>query len=256
MVLIGAGRLATQLGRALVQTGHRVECVYSRTEASAQALAQALGSRATSLLDDVPKEADLFIVALKDSVLSSLLPLLAKGRAGQLMVHTAGSMPMSIFDGLVRHYGVFYPMQTFSKDHPVQFSDLSLFVEASDADSLHTLRMLAGSLTPHVYELSSDDRRQLHLAAVFACNFVNHCYALSAEVLERMGLPFSVMLPLIDETARKVHFLSPREAQTGPAVRYDQNVISMQAEMLSGDPLTRDIYERMSLSIHQKQEKQ
>ena len=116
--------------------------------------------------------------------------------------------------------------------------------------------MLAETLTAHVYKLSSEDRKYLHLAAVFACNFVNHCYALSAEVLEQKGLPFSVMLPLIDETARKVHTLTPHDAQTGPAVRYDKNVIRMQAQMLADSPLTREIYESLSLSIHQKQEKQ
>ena len=129
-----------------------------------------------------------------------------------------------------------------------------MFLEASDAASLTVLDDLAQSLSPHVFHLSSTDRKHLHLAAVFACNFVNHCYDLASEVLQRKGLPFDVLLPLIDETARKVHSLSPREAQTGPAVRYDENVIRMQSEMLSDAPLTRELYDRMSLSIHQKQE--
>ena len=252
-MLIGAGRLATNLGHALKDAGHEVTCVYSRTLESAQVLADALGTQCTNQLHAVPKEADIFIVALKDSVLSNLLPQVVQGREGQLFVHTAGSMPMSLFCGSAQHYGVFYPMQTFSKERLVDFREISLFIEASDDESLHLLQLLAASLTSHVYLLNSEDRKHLHLAAVFACNFVNHCYALSAEVLERKGLPFSVMLPLIDETARKVHTLSPREAQTGPAVRYDENVIRMQSQMLIHDPLTQAIYQQLSQSIHQKQ---
>ena len=111
---------------------------------------------------------------------------------------------------------------------------------------------MAESISRRVYSLSTEERKYLHLAAVFACNFANHCYALSAELLERHGLPFDVMLPLIDETARKVHELHPLEAQTGPAVRYDENVIHMQSSLLDDDPLLKEVYERMSFSIHQK----
>ena len=100
--------------------------------------------------------------------------------------------------------------------------------------------------------LSSDSRSYLHLSAVFACNFVNRCYALSASLLERHGIPFDVMLPLIDETARKVHVMPPAEAQTGPAVRYDRNVIDRQTAMLEDNPIMKEIYETMSNSIHKK----
>ena len=100
----------------------------------------------------------------------------------------------------------------------------------------------------------SEDRKYLHLSAVFACNFVNHCYAASAEILNKHNIPFDIMLPLIDETARKVHQLSPIDAQTGPAVRYDENVIRKQAALLNGNPLLRDIYERMSMDIHRMEQ--
>ena len=252
IVLIGAGRLATNLGHALLEAGHDIQMVYSRTLSSAQMLAEQLHTAATNDISRLPSESDVFLVALKDSVLPEILPNLTRGREHQLFAHTAGSMPMTLFQGLTSRYGVFYPMQTFSKERLVDFRQLSIFIEGSNSSALEPLRMLATSLTSHVFPLDSEGRKQLHLAAVFACNFVNHCYALSAEVLQRQGLPFSVMLPLIDETASKVHELSPAEAQTGPAVRYDENVIQMQSSLLADDPLTQDIYERMSLSIHQK----
>jgi predicted short-subunit dehydrogenase-like oxidoreductase (DUF2520 family) len=231
IVLIGRGRLATNLEHALLSAGHEVASINSRT------------------LEALPLEADVYIVAVKDAALADVIRAATKGRESQLFVHTAGSMPMDIFMGLTVHYGVFYPMQTFSKERLVDFNDISVFLETNDAVSMERLKMLSTTLTTHIYELDSEGRKHLHLAAVFACNFVNHCYALSAEVLTAKGLPFSVMLPLVDETAQKVHELSPREAQTGPAVRGDQNVMQMQANMLAGNPAVKQIYEALSNDI-------
>lgn len=250
VVLIGAGNLATNLGLALRDAGHEIVSVFSRTMTSAQQLAVLTGGEATDNVDTLPKVADIFIVAVKDAVLASLIPQLTKGREGQLFVHTAGSMPMSLFEDCGVRYGVFYPMQTFSKQHRVSFSEISIFLEAGDAAVLGVLHALAGSISHRVFELDSNRRKYLHLAAVFACNFANHCYALSAEVLEAQGIPFDVMLPLIDETARKVHTLHPLRAQTGPAVRYDENVIKMQSNLLSAHPAMQELYEQLSRSIH------
>jgi predicted short-subunit dehydrogenase-like oxidoreductase (DUF2520 family) len=183
-------------------------------------------------------------------VLTDVVQQLVQGREEQFFAHTAGSMPLELFQGPAHHYGVFYPMQSFSKERRINFSEVPVFLEASDVQTLTLLKTLSATLTPHIYELSTDERRYLHLAAVFACNFANHCYALSAEILQQHGLPFSVMLPLIDETARKVHYLSPLEAQTGPAIRYDLNVISKQQQLLD-DPAMKELYERLSKSIYQ-----
>ena len=231
IVIIGRGRLATNLEHALLSAGHEVVSINSRT------------------LEALPEEADVFVIAVKDAALVDVIRAATKGRENQLFVHTAGSMPMNLLAGLTAHYGVFYPMQTFSKERLVDFNDISVFLETNDAVSMERLKMLSTTLTTHIYELDSEGRKHLHLAAVFACNFVNHCYALSAEVLAAKGLPFSVMLPLVDETAQKVHELAPREAQTGPAVRGDQNVMQMQANMLAGNPAVKQIYEALSNDI-------
>lgn len=230
VVLIGRGRLATNLLPALQEAGHEVVSINSRT------------------LEGLPTEADVFVVAVKDSALKDVISQATKGREQQLFVHTAGSMPMSLFEGYTSRYGVFYPMQTFSKERIVDFAEIPVFVEGECPQ----IRQLAESMSHRVYELSTEHRKYLHLAAVFACNFANHCYALSAELLEKHGLPFDVMLPLIDETARKVHELHPLDAQTGPAVRYDENVIRMQSALLSDTPALQEIYDQLSLSIHRK----
>ena len=252
IVLIGAGGLATNLGLALCAAGHEILAVYSRTMLSAQLLASKTGSQYTNDVSTLPHEADIFIVSVKDNALEQLSESLVKGREEQLFVHTAGSMPMALFEGKTSHYGVFYPMQSFSKERKTDFAVIPIFIEASDEQSLLTIKKLAESISRHIYELSSDERQYLHLSAVFACNFANHCYTLSAEILELHGLPFSVMLPLIDETACKIHQLHPKDAQTGPAVRYDENVIEKQCQLLADNPELQQIYEIMSKSIHQK----
>lgn len=250
IVLVGAGGLATNLGLALHEAGHDVLAVFSRTMEHARILAERIGSQPTDDICALPNEADLFIVSVKDAVLTDVVQQLVQGREEQFFAHTAGSMPLELFQGPAHHYGVFYPMQSFSKERRINFSEIPVFLEASDVQTLTLLKTLSATLTPHIYELSTDERRYLHLAAVFACNFANHCYALSAEILQQHGLPFNVMLPLIDETARKVHYLSPLEAQTGPAIRYDLNVINKQQQLLD-DPAMKELYERLSKSIYQ-----
>lgn len=252
IVLIGAGNLATNLGKALFSAGHDFIQVYSRTMESASALATIVGGSPTTDIKSISPDADAYIFSVKDSVLPVLIPEVCKGKEMKLFIHTAGSMPMDVFQGMALHYGVFYPMQTFSKDKIVEFNNIPCFIEANDESSLHALHEMAGSVSGRVAELSSEDRKYLHLAAVFACNFTNLCYSISSDILSKHNLPFEVMLPLIDETAAKVHAINPIDAQTGPAVRYDRNVIRNQAAMLKENPLIKDLYERMSLCIHQK----
>ena len=250
IILIGAGNLMTSLAPALRKAGHDILQVYSRTEHSATVLAATIGCEAVTEVASVRDDADVYIFSVSDRVLGELTDRVCGGRSGKLFLHTAGSIPMDVFRGKAVRYGVLYPMQTFSRTKVVDFCDIPCFVEGCDAATEAEIQALAASLSSRVYVLSSDARRYLHLSAVFACNFVNRCYALSASLLERHGIPFDVMLPLIDETARKVHVMPPAEAQTGPAVRYDRNVIDAQLSLLAEDPDLQEIYRLMSESIH------
>lgn len=251
IVFIGAGNLAVNLAKALYHKGFRIEQVYSRTEESAHALAEVVEAGYTTDLQEVSKEAQLYIVSLKDAAFVNLLPQIAEGKQKALLVHTAGSIPMSIWEEYAERYGVFYPMQTFSKQREVNFQEVPFFIEAKNAEDAELLKAIAATLSEKVYEATSEQRKSLHLAAVFACNFTNHMYDLAAELLEKYNLPFDVMLPLIDETARKVHELVPHAAQTGPAVRYDENVINNHLAMLADTPALQEIYKLMSKSIHE-----
>ena len=255
IALIGAGNLATVLGHALYNAKHDIVQVYSRTMAAAKQLAERLNAVPTDDLETITNDADLYIIALKDSVLDEVIGKICPNRSEKLFVHTAGSMPIDVFRGRTERYGVLYPMQTFSKTRIVDFRNIPVFVEANSISTMQTIIGEAQSVSDNVQELSSADRRHLHLAAVWACNYVNHCYDLAAEVLQKVGLPFDVMLPLTDETARKVHELSPREAQTGPAIRYDENIIEAQMQLMNDNPKAQKIYELMAKSIHEKSKK-
>ena len=251
IVCIGAGNLATNLAKALYYKGFRIVQVYSRTEESARALAEKVEAGYTMDLNELSKEARLYIVALKDAALVELLPQITEGKKNALLVHTAGSIPMNVWEGYAERYGVFYPMQTFSKQREVDFQDIPFFIEDRASEDVELLKAIANTISDKVYEATSEQRKSLHLAAVFTCNFTNHMYALAAGLLEKNNLPFDVMLPLIDETARKVHELTPGEAQTGPAVRYDLNVINNHLSMLADTPALQEIYKLMSKSIHE-----
>lgn len=250
IVLIGAGNLMTSLSHALQGSGHDILQVFSRTSSSADSLAQVLQCEAVTDIHRLNRDADVYILAVKDSVLPTLAATIGASVADKVLLHTAGSVPMDVFAGYARHYGVLYPMQTFSKRKLVDFSEVPCFVEGNDEVAAAVCNQLANDISNKVYALDSASRKYLHLSAVFACNFANHCYAVAASLLQRHGIPFEVMLPLIDETTRKVHQLLPAEAQTGPAVRYDENVLRAQEALLDDMPLYQQIYRLMSKSIH------
>ncbi|MGL5273532.1 MAG: Rossmann-like and DUF2520 domain-containing protein [Phocaeicola sp.] len=250
IVLIGAGNVATHLGKVLQEVGHQVVQVYSYTKASAETLGNILQTPYTTSLEEVCRDADLYILSVKDAALAELIPQLVKGRDQACFAHTAGSLSINLFEGYATRYGVFYPMQTFSKERAVDFQTVSLFIEGSTPQITTELKALASQISPLVYEASSAQRAYLHIAAVFACNFTNHMYSLCASVLEQHQLPFHAMLPLIDETARKVHHLAPEKGQTGPAVRGDWNVVNKHIDMLSEQPELQAIYKQLSDSIY------
>ena len=250
IVLIGAGNLATHLGKALHAAGHDMLQVFSRTMQSAETLASLLDAEPLTDIAQVRDDADVYIFSVKDSALEQLISRLC-GDEEKVFLHTAGSMSMSVFKGMAQHYGVLYPMQTFSKQREVDFSIIPCFVEANDEFAQKQIEGLAREISGRVYQLSSEDRKYLHLSAVFACNFANHCYAISQELLQEHGIPFDVMLPLISETAAKVHEMMPKDAQTGPAVRYDENVIGKQSKLLENHPHFKTVYDSMSKSIHE-----
>jgi predicted short-subunit dehydrogenase-like oxidoreductase (DUF2520 family) len=254
IVLIGAGNVATHLGQALVGAGYKVVQVWSRTAESAQMLAERLGCNAVTEISKVRNDADAYILSVVDDAIQKIVPELCQRREKSLFLHTAGSVSMSCFEGYASSFGVLYPMQTFSKNKQLNFKEIPVFVEASDEHSQAAILKLANSISDRVYLLDEEGRKWLHLSAVFACNFSNYCCAVAEKLLQKRDIPFDVMLPLFDETARKLHKLSPVAAQTGPASRNDVKVMERQAQLLADDNDLQAIYQLMSKGIIQNSE--
>lgn len=249
IVFLGAGRVATHLVPALVQGGGRVTQVWSRTMASAHTLAAPLGLSCTNDLAALQPDADVYVLSVPDEVLPSLAcDVVARViNTNALFLHTAGSVSMDIWRGAgAVHYGILYPLQTFSKKRAVDMAKVPLFVEGSDDVSLSLIERIAYSLSDKVYHADSLVRARLHVSAVFACNFANAMYGVAHRLLSEEGIPFEVLLPLIEETAAKVRTLTPREAQTGPAIRGDKAVMESHLEALAGDEELRTMYTLVS----------
>lgn len=253
IVLIGAGRLATHLSCALIGAGHRIVQVCSRRPESACTLASAVGAEWTVDLAALRDGADVYIYAVRDDALP--LVVSAVRVRGGLHLHTAGSVDIAIFSGLRSSYGSLYPLQTFTKEKQVDFREIPVFYEGNTAETEARLRALCASITPKVYRIDSAGRRQLHLAAVLACNFANMLWGIASEILQKSGVPFGVMRPLIAETLDKAMALGPYAAQTGPAVRGDREVIDRHLAMLSGHPDWQRIYEEITELIYKEHDK-
>lgn len=195
-------------------------------------------------MHDVPDDADIILLAVKDDAIASVAGEFS-GREC-LVAHTSGSVPVDAI--ACAHRGVLYPMQTFSMEREVDFRKVPLFLETASDEDMPLLTQLAGSISDVCMQMDGEKRKVMHLAAVLCCNFANHLYDIAHEMMARENIPFDVLFPLIDETVAKIHGLTPHEAQTGPAIRWDEGVISRHMDMLQ-NPIHREIYRLMSESI-------
>ncbi len=250
IVLLGAGNLATHLSIALQGAGQQIVQVFSKTANSASTLAHKLNVPYTIDADELIQDADIYFYAVSDDALESLLDMDLAPEA--IHVHTAGSIAMDIFKSNKVHHGVFYPLQTFSKTKAVDFNQIPIFLESSDMEVERVLNTLAYAVSKNVYETNSDQRMKLHLAAVYACNYVNHLYHIASDIVASIDLPFDVLKPLIIETADKINYLSPADAQTGPAKRNDISVINKHLELLDKSADLSKLYSMLSQMILDK----
>jgi len=247
IVLLGSGNVATHLAKALKAIGENLVQVYSPNLNNATLLASIIGAEAVNDLNAVKQDADLYLVSVKDDAIAAVAKSLH--HVNGLVAHTSGTTGIDVLSSEVKRAGVFYPLQTFSKGKEVSFENIPLCIEACDENELNILKDLARRLSRQVYELDGEKRKVLHLAAVFACNFPNHLYALANQVLNQNGLDFEIIRPLIAETADKVMTNLPENVQTGPAVRGDESTLNKHLSMLTDMPELQNIYQTLSNSI-------
>lgn len=244
IVLVGAGNMATAMACSLKEGGNAPVAVWSRTLESAALLGGRVECAFTDDLDALPA-ADIVIISVTDNALHTVAAAVAQRFPNALLLHTAGSIPMdALREAGATRYGVLYPMQTVNKNSPVSLRNITTFIEGCCDTVAAQIEKVAAMVSDKVVYATSKQRCSLHVAAVFACNFPNAVYNMAYELMQRNGLPFDAMLPLIDEAARKVHRMSPLEAQTGPARRGDENVMNAHKSMLDSE--LANIYEMLS----------
>lgn len=240
VIIIGSGNVATHLIKAFHKSNEvKVIQLFNRNSISIE------GIPATNNYDELSL-ADLYLIAVSDDAIGKVshkLPF-----EGRLVAHTSGSVTLEELSAGNRR-GVFYPLQTFSKDKEVDFSKVPLCIEAENDEDLAVLEQVAGSISQQVHPVNSAQRRSLHLAAVFVNNFVNHLYAIGDDICREHELPFDLLKPLIAETAKKIETMSPAKAQTGPAKRNDQTTIQKHLGQLNDNAMYKDIYELLTRSI-------
>jgi len=241
--IIGSGNLAQHLIQAF-QLNSQIELVqvFARNKKS---VAHLLDSDAITSDYSQLQVADVYIIAVSDDAIaevSSQLPF-----ENQLVVHTSGTVDLDTLHDKNRK-GVFYPLQTFSKNKVVDFKTIPICLEAENKTDLQLLKKIAHSISDSVYEISSEQRKALHVGAVFVNNFVNYLYQIGNEICEDNQIPFDILKPLIQETANKIVTLSPKEAQTGPAKRNDLKTIAAHEQFLT-DENQATIYKLLTQSI-------
>jgi predicted short-subunit dehydrogenase-like oxidoreductase (DUF2520 family) len=247
ITIIGSGNVATHLATAFKNAGHSIVQVYSRDLQNASLLAYHVRAEATDSLYNIAPETDLFVIAIKDDAIEAIASELAK--YGKLIVHTSGATDLKVLLNHTQNAGVFYPLQTFSKTREVNFNTVPLCIEGADEHITSKLNELAYTITQNVYRINSAERRTLHLAAVFACNFPNYLYYLSQQLLAEKQLPFDLLRPLILETAEKVQEQLPAGVQTGPAIRNDEKTMAAHLQQLVEKPELQELYKLLSQGI-------
>ncbi len=247
LVFIGAGNVATHMALQFFQKDCKILQVYSRTIESAKILGDKVDAEITNNLNSIRNDADYYIFSIKDSILGQVVDCMPHQKG--VWIHTAGSMSLTIFENKVKDYGVIYPLQTFSKEKEIKWENIPLFIEESSSQIKTTISKLASVLSNRIYHLTTEQRKYVHLSGVYANNFVNQMYELANETIQKANFPFDVLIPLIEETCNKIHSLSPLEAQTGPAVRFDKNVMAKHIELLDTQA-DKQLYELISESIY------
>ncbi len=246
--IIGTGNIARNLGAALVESGYSLRNIYSRQPEKAVKLARKLHCTASSVKESIFFN-DILFFCVPDNVLSEIgkSPAIPEGT---VCIHTSGCLPLTVFS--TSEAGVFWPLQTYSQgdnDTLKEFKKNPVFIEAKGEKAWEVLREIAASLSDTVVETDLQKRMLAHLAAVFACNFVNHMYAQSELLCKNEKIDFRLLLPLIEKTALRTKSQPPFQAQTGPAFRNDSVTIEHHLEILSAYPGLKELYTSVTNSI-------
>jgi predicted short-subunit dehydrogenase-like oxidoreductase (DUF2520 family) len=246
MVIIGSGNVATVLGHQFREAGHQVLQVFSRQPDHAARLAKELQCGYTSRWEELHRTADIYVAALSDDALRDLHNHLSL--PGKLVLHTAGAVPKEILLDVSASSGVLYPLQSLRRELK-PYPAIPLLIDANQESDRQQITDLARSISPQVSAADNSTRLKLHLAAVLVNNFTNHLYVLAEEYCRREGADFSLLLPLIRETAERLSRVAPGDVQTGPAIRGDEATLARHLELIDNYKDIKEVYTLMTQQI-------
>ncbi|MBS1548807.1 MAG: DUF2520 domain-containing protein [Bacteroidetes bacterium] len=242
IILIGSGNVAHHLANAFTQNGVEVAQIFGRNKVELEKISQDFSIPfSTEILGD----ADVYFVCVRDSAIGEVSEIIQKKDC--IVAHTSGAVSRETLRGSYSK-AVFYPLQTFSKNKILDYSAIPFFIDTDNEESQKIIASLARKISNKVALANDEKRKYIHLTAVFACNFTNHLYARAKEIADQQEIPFDYFLPLIDETTQKIHEMSPKIAQTGPAIRNDLSVLKAHQELIH-DPDVLKIYTTLNHSI-------
>lgn len=245
--IIGAGNVGSHLAKVFSKNGLNVQQIFSRNIDRAVKIAALSGAKPINDLSLLNDDIDMLILAIPDDVIMEVCNKISLSNA--LIVHVSGSTSINIFEEKVSNYGVFYPLQTFSERKEVDFKDIPICIEANNQHGFELLKGLAGLISNDVRKIDSKQRLAIHIAAVFASNFTNFMNVLALDFLEKNNVKYDIMFPLINETFNKLLTHSPKEMQTGPAIRDDRKIIEKHIDILKNDSDKKEIYKLLSDNI-------
>ena len=247
VVIVGAGNVASVLGRLIKKSKHEILQVISRDVANARVLATELNCAFADNSGVIDKTADLYLIAVTDTAMSELDETYHLG--DKLVVHTAGSVSKDVLKNITNRYGVLYPLQSLRKQNMDLHQDIPLLVDANTEEATTILQHFALTISGNVNIANDELRLKLHVAAVLVSNFTNHLYALAFEYCNKEGADFKLLLPLIEETALRLRNHVPSEMRTGPAIRKDIKTLEKHLRLLAGYPKIHHMYLKITDSI-------
>ena len=250
ITILGSGNVGTHLAKAFHDAGHQIVQIWSREYDHAEALANQVFAEPIDRLKLLYPTSDIYILAVADDVLFDLALDLKLREA--VVLHTAGSVSMKVLAPISRKHGVIWSPQTFIRDVAMDYSRLPFCIEGSSDEVLRQIRELLTPVSQHIYDIDSQQRQWLHLAAVMTNNFGNAINALAQDMLEEHDIPFEILHPLIEMTAEKLKHGGLWQQQTGPARRQDQKTIDRHRSMLVEDEKVLRLYELMTEIIQKK----
>ena len=248
IAIVGYGNLGFHLLNHLQTAGHSITQIFTRDKSKYQ-----LSGNTTEFISDLKllnSDADVYLLSVKDDALIEVASQITLDK--KIVAHCSASVEMEVLQHCTENFGVFYPLQSFTRNVAIDFTHIPILIEGVNEKAITVLKEIASSLSEEVLQVNQQQRLAVHVAAVFANNFSNHLFSVAEEILNKENISYKILLPLIEETVRKVKEHSPSQIQTGPAIREDEKTIAKHLDYLSSNEELKKLYALLTEKIKSK----